>query len=475
MLGKRIALYAMGPVGVAALGFIILPLLTWVATPQTVAIYSLFTVVLNLTVMASTFGLDQALVRFYHATTDKVTLLAKTLFPGLILVLVASAIVLSLNVELSGNTIGLVGANNPLILAIILAYSSRYLSLVLRMEDRAFQYSFSQLLPKIWLLSALLYCFLLEQIVSKEVIVYLLLAGWFLTVIYQGVYAKLSIGSTTKVCAEQATAKALWSYGLPLLISACSYYLLMASDKFFIKQMIDLEAVAQYSTSAHFANVIIIIQSVFVAIWPPFIYKLFDSKSNHDKVESIVLATGAVMTFVVALLWSLTGLASNFIEFILPEHYSAIRQLMPTLVAVPLLCLFAEVTGIGINLRKKTIFHSIATLTALLVNLILNYLLIPVYGIGGAAIATVLSFFLYFVIKTESAAHLGFPVKRSVLYSLLIVFLVISIYFVLFNVERLISIAVWMGLLILTSTFIFLKRDRLKQHILSLKKDVSDV
>lgn len=475
MLGKRIALYAMGPVGVAALSFIILPLLTWIATPETVAIYSLFTVVLNLTVMASTFGLDQALVRFYYASSDKTKLLVKTLFPGLILVLATSALVWGFNVELSANTIGLGGVNSALIVAVILAYNSRFLSLVLRMEDKAFQYSFSQLLPKIWLLGALLYFFSLEQQVSGKKIIYLLLTGWFLVVLYQGIYAKLAIGSTDKLSARKTSIKALWGYGLPLLISSSSYYLLTVSDKFFIKQMIDLEAVAQYSTSAHFANVIFIIQSVFVSIWPPFIYKLFESQSKHDKVKNIVVVTGVVMTFIVVLLWSLTGIASTFIEFLLPEHYSTIRQLMPILVAVPLLCLLAEVSGIGINLRKKTIYHSIATLTALILNLLLNYLLIPIFGLGGAAIATVISFFLYFVIKTESAARLGFPVKRVVLYGLLFALLTTSIYFVVFDVQRLISLLVWSGLLVAIFTLFFIQRYNLKLNILLLKQEVFDV
>jgi O-antigen/teichoic acid export membrane protein len=157
MLGKRIALYAMGPIGVAALSFIILPLLTWIATPETVAVYSLFTVVLNLTVMASSFGLDQALVRFYYATADKIKLLLKTITPGLLLLCVTAAVVYFSEYDLSANTIGLSGGSLVLCIAIFLAYHSRFYSLVLRMEDKAFHYSFSQLLPKIWFLCALMY------------------------------------------------------------------------------------------------------------------------------------------------------------------------------------------------------------------------------------------------------------------------------------------------------------------------------
>lgn len=475
MLGKRIALYAMGPIGVAALSFAILPLLTWIATPETVAIYSLFTVVLNLTVMASSFGLDQSLVRFYYATIDKTKLLVRTLTPGLLL-LASGGIIMSLvSYDLSANTIGLASVNAILCVAIFLAYKSRFLSLVLRMEDKAFHYSFSQLLPKVWLLCALIYFYFMQQQVSGSDIVTLLLAGWVLVVVYQTFHAYRAIGSTNKPCTEKATTKALWAYGLPLLVSSCSYYLLTVSDKFFIKEMIDLESVATYSTSAHFANVIFIVQSVFVSIWPPFIYKLFETTDKQNQVQNIITFTSKIMSLTVVLLWSLTGVASVFVEFLLPSGYEAIRQLMPVLVAVPLLCLLAEVSGIGINLKKKTMYNSLATMTALVVNLLLNYLLIPLYGVGGASIATVLSFFLYFVIKTESAARLGFPVKRLALYSMISTLLLVSIYLVMFDIDRVINGMIWLTILLSVLVVVFVQRNGLKLKIRALQQEVANV
>lgn len=475
MLAKRIALYAMGPVGVAALSFIILPLLTWIATPETVAIYSLFTVVLNLTVMASSFGLDQALVRFYYTVPNKLQLLFTTMLPGLLLLAVVTFIIYLFKYDVSANTIGLASANVALFTAIFLSYHSRFLSLVLRMEDKAFQYSFSQLLPKLWLLAALFYLYFAQQQVSGINIVYLLLVGWMLVVIYQAYYvnnAKLTVAENET---EKASSKTLWYYGLPLLISSCSYYLLTVSDKFFIKQMIDLSAVAQYATSAHFANAIFIVQSVFIAIWPPFVYKMFETSSQRENVQHIIKLTGIMMSVTVVILWSLTGLASTFVEFLLPAEYSDIRQLMPILVAVPLLCLLAEVSGIGINLEKRTVYHSIATMTALVANLSLNYLLIPLYGVSGAGIATVLSFSAYFVIKTESAARLGYPIQRAILYCALMVLLSVSIYFALFEVERMANAIIWLLLLSAVVVPALLQKNKIIKDLVWLKNEVENV
>ncbi|EFO2533802.1 hypothetical protein B6P91_28030, partial [Escherichia coli] len=44
--------------------------------------------------------------------------------------------------------------------------------------------------------------------------------------------------------------------------------------------------------------------------------------------------------------------------------------------------------------KKKTIYVSIGTLLAVAINIALNYILIPIYGIHGAAWATVIAYFM---------------------------------------------------------------------------------
>jgi O-antigen/teichoic acid export membrane protein len=63
-------------------------------------------------------------------------------------------------------------------------------------------------------------------------------------------------------------------------------------------------------------------------------------------------------------------------------------------------------------------------MAAFLVNAVLIYILIPSYGAAGAALATVISFFVFFTIRTESSAWLWLSLPRLKIYFLIVLYMV---------------------------------------------------
>jgi O-antigen/teichoic acid export membrane protein len=82
----------------------------------------------------------------------------------------------------------------------------------------------------------------------------------------------------------------------------------------------------------------------------------------------------------------------------------------------PLLYTLSETTVIGIGISKKTSFALVASVLAFLLNFVLSYLLIPIYGSKGAAASTCLSFLLFFVLRTEFSIFLWRHTPRVGLY-----------------------------------------------------------
>ncbi|HGK6217144.1 TPA: lipopolysaccharide biosynthesis protein, partial [Neisseria meningitidis] len=83
----------------------------------------------------------------------------------------------------------------------------------------------------------------------------------------------------------------------------------------------------------------------------------------------------------------------------------------------PLFCTLVEISGIGLNVVRKTRPIALATLGALAANLLLLGLAVPSGGARGAAVACAASFWLFFVFKTESSCRLWQPLKRLPLYT----------------------------------------------------------
>ncbi len=63
----------------------------------------------------------------------------------------------------------------------------------------------------------------------------------------------------------------------------------------------------------------------------------------------------------------------------------------------------SETTAVGIAIARKTKFAMLASIVAMLVNLVANYFLVPLYGAGGAAISTAIAFWCFYVVRTALA------------------------------------------------------------------------
>ena len=63
---KKIASFALGPIGGAALGFITLPIITWFFSQEDVGRMAMLNVAVSFSILLYTLGLDQAYVREFH-------------------------------------------------------------------------------------------------------------------------------------------------------------------------------------------------------------------------------------------------------------------------------------------------------------------------------------------------------------------------------------------------------------------------
>lgn len=144
--------YGIGPVGSGVLSLITLPLLTWFYSVEDIGRISMLQVAASFSTLLFCLGLDQVYTREYHEFENKPKLFKQAFAPGFLL-MVLGCIVISL-IGLDKISLWLYGVSSDFLSAVslmcfLLVFVSRFLSLILRMEDRA-AYSMSQLLPKVF-------------------------------------------------------------------------------------------------------------------------------------------------------------------------------------------------------------------------------------------------------------------------------------------------------------------------------------
>ncbi|MBD9663188.1 polysaccharide biosynthesis protein [Variovorax sp. VRV01] len=413
---RSIVGFAFGPIASAAISIVIVPIIAWSFPPADIARLNIFQISLSFVLLLSVLGLDQAYVREYSETKEKSQLLLNCFVPGLAILIIFGGISVYFASELSN---WLYAEAQPALYfitlgAFVVNYLSRFLSLTLRMEERGWAYSISQVLPKVLQL-VLVVC--VVPLVLQKKFLHLLL------IVFGSSLAVLLIYSwnTRRQCAEALRArldfrefKTLMAFGMPLIFSSAAYWALTAATIIMLRSLSSLDEVATYSMAANFAGAAIVFQSIFSVIWAPMIYKWTAQGRDMKIIEQISRQALAIASAIIAVSGSLSWIC----DWLLPVHYSEVKYILLCMLMQPLLYTLSEVTGVGIGIARRTIFSLWITLVALIVSVGFNYVLIPLLGASGAAIANSLAFFVFFLGRTEVSARIwrDFPRKRLYLF-----------------------------------------------------------
>ena len=183
----------------------------------------------------------------------------------------------------------------------------------------------------------------------------------------------------------------LFKYSFPLSFHVLSIVVMGGIDRIMIVEMIGLESAGVYAVAYVFGSIIGIFHNALLKVWNPAFYKLLKNVTDPWKL-SIVSATYAYIFFSIVVLVVFVYFAPVLYSHMVPIEYVSggpiigIIALGYTVEAVRKLFvayLFAK--------DKVKLIAAISFFAALL-NIILNYYLIPVYGAHGAAWATVLTY-----------------------------------------------------------------------------------
>lgn len=178
----------------------------------------------------------------------------------------------------------------------------------------------------------------------------------------------------------------------PLILTSMIISIYMKIDQVMIKEMLGLESVGYYAAATKISEAIYFIPVVICVVLFPAI--LNAKKKSIKLYYSRLQGLYTFMVWFAILLSIIITLLSNWLISVLYGTDYSISQ------NVLLIHIWASVfvfLGVAFskyllaeNLTKKSLYKAIL---GLLVNVLLNYLMIPVYGINGAAFATLIGQF----------------------------------------------------------------------------------
>ena len=421
MKGREIGWFSLGSIGAGLLGFLTLPVISWFFSSEDVGRLAMLQVTASFAVILLGLGQDSAYLREYHEHKPEARgiLLRRAVTPGIVLFLVGVSYLVAFNPSLPGILIfGLdeAGLSAIALLILLLTFAVRFLSLPLRMEERGLAFSVSQVLPKaLFLLLILLYVAWGQDpgvfgIVSAQAIA---LAVAVLLLVWLRFQTPAMVPEAKENVSVTSIGRML-SFGVPLFIGGLSYFGMIALDKLFLRVFWSFSDLGIYSVAASFAAGAGLISGIFSMLWGPTLYKWAAKGQSLDPVDRVsedVLAT-------VMGLFLLAGIGSSVLAALLPPEYAIVQFLFPALLTVPLFYMLTETASVGLAIQRKSELSMVSALAALGLNGLLNWLLIPRFGVVGAATATAISLWVFLVLRVELASRNWRCLPRRRLYML---------------------------------------------------------
>ena len=189
--------------------------------------------------------------------------------------------------------------------------------------------------------------------------------------------------------------KEMLGFGLPYIPAGLAGIAIQVIDRPIVKALTNNDTLGLYQANYRLGVFMMLVVGMFDYAWRPFFL-------THARDADAPKLFSKVFTYLVTLLMLVFVSGSFFVEdvvrikffgryFIHPDYWGGLS-------IVPIVLLAYVFTGayvnfvVGVYLEKKTKYLPYATGAGALVNVVVNFALIPKFGITGAAIATLLSY-----------------------------------------------------------------------------------
>lgn len=194
-------------------------------------------------------------------------------------------------------------------------------------------------------------------------------------------------------------ASEMAKYGFPIMVSFLTFWVLSLSDRYILGLFRGSQEVGIYSASyAVTEGSLSLLLGVFIVAAGPIAMQIWEKQGVPASQEFLTKLTRYILLICLPAAVGLSLLAKPIIYvFVAPEYYEGYR-------IIPLVASALFFNGVGYSFGlifgyiKKTYLFMILAVAAALLNVGLNFLLVPRYGYMAAAMTTLIAYSSYLLL-----------------------------------------------------------------------------
>jgi O-antigen/teichoic acid export membrane protein len=426
---KGAFIYGFGNLSTKLIGFILIPLYTKKFTVAEYGILGILDITSQIIIVVFGLSLYTAFFRWYWDKDFK-DKQKSIFFTLLVSVSIFSIILGSLFITLR-KPASLLLFDSPefsyyIVLIIVVACFEAVgvvIATLIRLQEKALFYTILYILKLLTSLTFTVYFIVyrgknIEAIYEAQIIgniVYFLISSFFILKNIEPRFDRIALRN-------------MLIFSLPLMLTAFTGIILNVTDRYALRFLADYESVGIYTFGYKIANTIrvFVIASVNMAL-QPMIFKMMNDADNKRFYSKIMTYFTYGLIFVVLGI----SLFGKEIIKVLSHNvgYWESFRVVPILSYAMLFTMLRDISLTGLNLTKNTKVIAIITISISLFNIGLNILFVKFWGYMGAAVCTLISQMMFFML-IYFFAQKYYPVPYELYKIFLIIITSLGIFFI---------------------------------------------
>lgn len=396
---KNTSIYAIGNILPAAAGFFLLPIYTRYLTPADYGIVSSMQVLNTILAVFFTLAIEHSVYRLYwdYKTEEE----KKDYLGTIIITLCAIAVIVLIMLFLFNGFVGLIYKSIPFYpfyaYAIITAFISVFgLVPKIHLQLKKKAGSFVILSTMQFVVNT---AFILWYIVGLKVGAEGMLKG---QMIGAGVMLPIFLFLAFRIinfCFKPEILRESLKFSLPMIPAFISGWVLDLSDRIFIERYFSLADVGIYSLGYKIAGLVLIFAAAFSVAYDPIFYKLANSDDQVAAKKQLFSYNNTYAMVILLICFLVSLFSKEAIVILLDARYADAYKIVPIIALAYFVSQIGGLMNRSIYQQKKTVAMMLIMASGALLNIALNFLLVPTLGAYGAAYATVFSFTGMFAVE----------------------------------------------------------------------------
>ena len=408
-LTKQTLTYGLGNILTRFITFLLLPLFTNLLTPEEYGLATLVFVFLGFMNIIYHYGIDSAFLRSFGEAKDKDS--KRRLFSTAIWLSLGTGFTFSLLIYTFSGSISAILLKDTqyvnifrLAAGVLLFDSAAHVPFaLLRMKEKAITFIIIKLINVVTTLGLNIYFIA----VVKTGISGIFLSAFIASVITVIIVYSVTI-SSLRFNFSLILVKDYLKFGLPFVPAGLASIMMETIDRYIIEHLKGTATVGLYSAGYKLGIFMLLITTAFNYAWQPFFLRIGNTKEAKPVFARVftyyILGTLFVWITLSAFIHEIVRFKLFGFSIIGPSFYDSE-------IIIPVVLLAYIFQGVylnfmpGIYFEKKTHYILLFTFSGALVNICLNFVLIPRFGIMGSAVATLAGY--------VTMALITFPVTQK--------------------------------------------------------------